>query len=315
MKPYVRLLVFTPLFLSLSIKYDAYEGFELKDFEKSLVLVPAGSFMYGQSDQDVPYAHLTKSRLAEVDSFYISRYEVSNGQYLEFVNDIRKRDTSLYMQMLPDTLVWRDVNMSREPLVEYYFRHPAYSKYPVVGISYEQAVAYCNWISERYMKEEKRKFKRVEFSLPSTEEWTFAANGGLDQTTFPWEGNSMQNKKGEWMARFRAIPQHGITSETIPVQTFDGKIKNEKMLVASGWENGTESIDLAVPVNSFDPNGYGLYNMAGNVEEYVAEKGTTKGGSWSDTGYYLQNNVEEHFDSTSTVSAERGFRVVMKIKK
>lgn len=314
MMTFLRLLVLTPLLLSLSTKYDAYDGFDLKDFEKSLVLIPEGSYMYGQSDQDVPYLHLTKSRLAEVDSFYISKYEVSNGQYLEFVNDLRKKDTSLYNRMLPDTLVWRDVNMSREPLVEYYFRHPAFSRYPVVGISYEQALAYCNWIGERYMKEEKRKFKHVEFSLPSTEEWTFAANGGLEQTTFPWEGYSMQNKKGEWMAQFRVIPQHGIVLETIAVQTFDGKIKDEKLLIASGWESAMDNPDMVVPVNSFLPNGYGLHNMAGNAEEFVLEKGISKGGSWSDTGYYLQNNVEEHFDTTYAASAERGFRFVMKIK-
>jgi hypothetical protein len=55
--------------------------------------------------------------------------------------------------------------------------------------------------------------------------------------------------------------------------------------------------------------------MAGNVEEFVLEKGISKGGSWSDTGYYLQNAVEEHYDSTFSASSERGFRIVMKIKE
>jgi sulfatase modifying factor 1 len=315
MRTFLRLLLLTPLFLSLTFKYDAYEGFDLKAFEKSLVLIPEGSFMYGQSDQDGSYLNITRSRLAEVDSFYISKFEVSNGQYLEFVNDLRRSDTSLYNQMLPDTLVWRDVNMTREPLVEYYFRHPAYSNYPVVGLSYEQVEAYCKWITERYKKEEKRKFKNAQFTLPSTTEWAFAAMGGNVNSMFPWEGVSMQNKKGEWMAQFRVIPQHGITSETLSVEIYEGKIKKEKLLVASGWENAIVNPDMVVSVSSFLPNGFGLFNMAGNVEEFVLEKGISKGGSWSDTGYYLQNAVEEHYDSTFSASSERGFRIVMKIKE
>ena len=78
-----------------------------------------------------------------------------------------------------------------------------------------------------------------------------------------------------------------------------------------GWVNN--SYDITAPVLSYSPNHFKLYNLAGNVEEYVAEKGITKGGGWKDTGYYLQNFVSQTYDSTEAVSCDRGFRVAMEI--
>lgn len=313
------LLLITFALLSFSGKESSYQGFNLKVFEKSLALIPAGSFIYGESDQDAPYPYQPKSRTISLDTFYIYKHEVSNGEYLEFINDLKKKDTSLFRRMLPDTLVWREKTICMEPYVDYYFRHPIYSNYPVVGVTYEQAEYYCNWLTEKYMNEEKRKFKNVEFKLASIEQWTFAAKGRLELSPFPWEGFSMQNKKGEWMANFKVIPQSGIGWSIFPVQNIDGQIENKKILIATrGYRSGgylNDESDIIAPVISYYPNGFGLYNMAGNVEEYVKEKGTTKGGSWKDTGYYLENHVEEQYDSTNYTSAERGFRFVMEIKK
>ena len=88
------------------------------------------------------------------------------------------------------------------------------------------------------------------------------------------------------------------------------------MLTASGWF-GASDMDhwIVAPVKSYPANGYGLFDMAGNVEEYVLEKGVTKGGSWKDTGYYLNIHVEELYDSTSLTSSERGFRFLMKLEE
>ena len=65
---------------------------------------------------------------------------------------------------------------------------------------------------------------------------------------------------------------------------------------------------------SYKPNGYGLYNMAGNVKEYVSEKAITKGGGWKDFGYYLQNWVEQPYDSTEKAADDRGFRFIMEVE-
>lgn len=320
MKAILFLLISGFTLFSFSGKKDSYEGFKLKEFEKSLAIVPKGSYVYGQNDHDAQYSYEPRARTLSVDSFYIYKYEVSNGEYLEFVNELNQKDTTLSKQMLPDTLVWREKSSFLEPFVDYYLRHPAYSNYPVVGVTHEQAEFYCKWLTERYMKESKRKFKNVEFKLPTLEQWTYAAKGGLDNSPFPWEGYSMQNKKGEWLANFRVIPQNSIGFDLVPVQNVYGKIENKKILVAGGGGRSHDgySFDgamITAPVTSYSPNAYGIYNMAGNVEEYVNEKGISKGGSWKDTGYYLQNHVEEQYDSTNYASAERGFRFVMEIKK
>lgn len=315
-----------PILLIISITLQSFIGkeksstsFKLKAFEKSLVLIPKGTYVYGQSDQDMPFQNQPRARTVSVDSYYIFKREVSNGEYLEFVIDLESRDKALSKKMLPDTLVWRDKLMSLEPFVEYYFRHPAFKDYPVVGITHEQAEFYCTWLTEKYMMERKRKFKTVEFKLPSIEQWTYASKGGLDNSPFPWEGYSMQTNNGEWMANFRVIPQSSIGFEIVPVQNPLGKIETKELLVASGGGQsyGGYSYDgsmITAPVKSYRTNGYGIYNMAGNVEEYVKEKGFTKGGSWKDTGYYLQNHVEEQYDATENTSAERGFRFIMEIK-
>jgi formylglycine-generating enzyme len=311
-----RLILLFLIFQMFSNSLNAQEKFKVKELEKSLELIPAGIFHYGQSDSDVPYPNLTRSRVIKVDSFYIFNHEVTNGEYQAFIQDIKSKDTTYYKQLLPDTLVWRDRYSYSEPMVDYYFRHPAYRNCPVLGISYDQAESYCKWLTAKYMNEGKRKFKHVEFQLPTIAEWTYAAKGGLDLSKFPWKGNSMQNKDGNWMAKFRVIPQDGIGYEIIPVQKLDGKIEHRKILTASGWF-GANDMDhwIVAPVKSYPANGYGLFDMAGNVEEYVLEKGVTKGGSWKDTGYYLNIQVEEPYDSTSFTSSERGFRFVMKLKR
>lgn len=316
MKRIFSLLIITATLLSFSGRDNSYKGFKLKEFEKSLALIPKGMYNYGQTDQDVPYLSQQKSRIVLVDTFYIYKHEVSNGEYLEFINDLIKNDTALCRQMLPDTLVWR---FYTELYVAYYFRHPAYSNYPVVGVTYEQAEYYCKWLTEKYMKEEKRKFKTIEFKLATIDQWTYASKGGLDLSPFPWGGTSLQNNKGEWLANFMVIPQSCIGYDIMHVQNANGEMENKKILIAgcglgSGIYYNNES-DITAPIISYYPNGYGIYNMAGNVEEYVKEKGTTKGGSWKDTGYYLQNNVEEQYDSTNYTSVERGFRFIMEIKK
>lgn len=302
------------IFLVFSNGSSAQEKFKVKELEKSLALIPAGSFHYGQSDSDVPYPNITSSRVISVDSFYIFNHEVTNGEYQLFIEEVKSKDTTFYKQMLPDTLVWRDKLTYMEHMVDHYYRHPAYRNYPVLGVSYEQAEHYCKWLTQKYLSENKRKFNRVEFKLPTIAEWTYAARGGLDLSRFPWHGNSMQDRSGKWMAKFRVIPQDGIGYEIIPVQKLDGKIEYRKMLTASGWF-GANDIDhwIVAPVKSYPANGYGLYDMAGNVEEYVLENGITKGGSWKDTGYYLNIQVEEPYDSTSFTSSERGFRFVMKM--
>lgn len=311
-KAYFLIVIASVLFSFSGKKVDFFPEVSLRDFEKSLALIPKGFYIVKGDMDTITFS--VEYKTIKVDSFYIRSYEVSNIEYREFIKEIRKKDKALSKDMLPDTVVWKTKLAYNDPFVEHYYRHPAYNDYPVVGITYEQAEYYCKWLTEKYMQEERRKFKKVQFKLPTVKQWRYAANGGRNLVRFPWGGPSMQHKKGQWMANFWVIEQHSIYRRTFKVPSVSGNELEEEFPVGRSRSSGTNA-GITAPVLSYYSNGYGLYNMAGNVEEYMKEKGITKGGSWMDTGYYLQNSVEENYDSTNYVSEARGFRFVMELVK
>lgn len=296
------------------------QAYDIAFIDKNMAYIPTGTFTVGASDQDIPVAPVVKPRTVSVESFYMFNQEVCNGFYLQYANEIRKKDLAAYEKVLPDTTVWRERLAYNEPYVEYYFRHPAYANYPLVGIKYEQCLEFCNWLTEKYNSNAKRKFKKVVFDLPSEMEWEYAARGGLENSPFPWSGPYMQNSKGQYMANFKQLDQAGIHRMDFEVPTVQGTKVTQTYYVASG--NGdyvgvagrlNDQADITAYVKSYLPNNFKLWNMAGNVEEFVKEQGKTRGGSWRDPGYYLQNSVYEEYDVNKSASSERGFRFVMRI--
>jgi len=137
----------------------------------------------------------------EGDFLFVDETEVANIQYLEFLNWLKLNDTSLYFKMLPDTTVWHSKIAYNEPFFYYYFRHPAYQDYPVVGISYQQAIAFCQWRSDRvleYLRKINSPIKKLVYRLPSEKEWKNAAWGTLPEgSIWPWEGTSARWKGGK----------------------------------------------------------------------------------------------------------------------
>ena len=248
-------------------------------------------------------------KVRSVYAFYLYDREVSNAMYLQFVNEsgLAKNIT------LPDTSVWNLKQGYMAPYVEYYFRHPAYAEYPVIGISHSQCLLFCEWLTKKYNADPKRKFKKAVFDLPAEEEWVCAAKGGLENSPFPWGGPNMQNTKGEWMANFLVMDQSCIYRDNL--KSVSGELVSEPIFVASKGGFTTGTIDVTAPVGSYWANDYGLFNMSGNVEEFVKEKGISKGGSWRDTGYYLRIQSREKYDDTNEKSVERGFRMVMRVEK
>lgn len=293
----------------------ANEGFVLREFERSLALIPPGVLetelnIYDTIRTGKGNIISRRKDSITISSFYISRYEISNQQYLEYLYDLAQRGKKEeYEKALPDTLVWRQKMAYNEPYVEYYFRHPAFREYPVVGVTYEQAEMFCNWLTERYARESKRKYKNVKFRLPTKYEWMFAAYGGFRNTAFPWGGPYMQNKEGKYLANFSIIQQQDVCIDS----NSNIMLTNDPVLGYYGFGGNENSADITAPVDAYFPNNYGLFNISGNVEEFVSEKGITKGGSWQDTGYYLRINVEEKYDTLSSASSARGFRFVMEI--
>ncbi|MES2004553.1 MAG: SUMF1/EgtB/PvdO family nonheme iron enzyme [Bacteroidota bacterium] len=227
-------------------------------------------------------------------------------------NFIRRGDQKIY----PDTLVWmRDFSYSyNEPQTRRYFAHPAFGKYPVVGINWKQAVAFCNWrthIQNSFL--ERKKFAvDGDYRLPSEAEWEYAARGGLTNSMFPWGNPYLRNKKGCLLANFK--PGRGNYAE-------DGGF-------------------YTVPAKAYWPNQYGLYNMAGNVSEWTGsyfyegaynfmsdmspdiryeakdsdrpreKRKVVRGGSWKDISYFLQVSTR-NYEYQDTAKSYIGFRCVI----
>jgi formylglycine-generating enzyme required for sulfatase activity len=194
-----------------------------------------------------------------------------------------------HIGVLPDTLIWNHKLSYSEPYVEYYYRHPAYRNYPVVGISYEQVQAYCKWrperVRENYAIENKQDLK-IEYRLPTKEEWEWLSNNGTD-IFYTQNG---KNKKGIAILNCkRAV--------TDSVYTPKGNVG--------------DAGDVTAPVKSYQKNRFGLYNFIGNVAEMIAEKGISKGGSWKQFMEECRPGIDTPYQKPE---AWLGFRCVCIVK-
>jgi gliding motility-associated lipoprotein GldK len=217
---------------------------------------------------------------------------------------IRSVETKIY----PDTTVWiKDFAYSyNEPMHNDYFWHDAYSDYPVVGVSWEQAKAFCNWRSKYKNDYQKSKGKQNvnQFRLPTEAEWEYAARGGIESGTYPWGGPYVISDRGCFLANFK--PQRGDYAADQALYTVEAK--------------------------SYEPNDYNLYNMAGNVSEwtnssydagsyeYVStmnpnayddgnQRKVIRGGSWKDVAYFLQVSTRD-YEYQDSARSYIGFRTV-----
>ena len=132
-------------------------GFEyIADYNQEtgpgLVLIEGGTFNMGRVTDDVRFDWNNIPRRVTVSSFYIDETEVTNSDYREYLYWVKRVFVDypqVYREALPDSMVWRSEMAFNEPMVEYYFRHPAYNDYPVVGVSWLQASKYCEWRTDR----------------------------------------------------------------------------------------------------------------------------------------------------------------------
>lgn len=263
-----------------------------------------------------------------MDSLYISEEESYNGQrtidvtalkykysWMDIEAAARSRNGNRKdfikheeLEIYPDTTVWiRDFEYSyNEPMHNDYFWHDAYSEYPVVGISWKQAKAFCNWRTKFKNDDQKSRGKQFvnKFRLPTEAEWEYAARGGIEGGTYPWGGPYVISDTGCFMANFK--PQRGDYAADQALYTVEAK--------------------------SYEPNDFNLYNMAGNVSEwtnssydpssyeYVSTmnpnggdgnnaRKVIRGGSWKDVAYFLQVSTRD-YEYADSARSYVGFRTV-----
>jgi len=304
-----------------------------------LVFVQGGTYTMGQTDEDVMGNWDNIPKRVTVPSFYMDRTEVANVHYREYIHWLTRifppdeeQGQKVLAAALPDTLVWRSELSYNEPLVEYYFRHPSFNNYPVVGVSWRQAHDFCLWRSDRVnegilmqkglIASQNVKSQQAEdnfttksyllglytpqpgkgvnskknplrdadgrpratatmedgllqpdYRLPFESEWEYAAYGLINQNPrpsrkegnrgeelqsnkqiYPWAVNVnglRDTKHGSWQGQFMANFKRG---------------SGDNAGVAGGLN---DRAIYTAEVTAFYPNGFGLYNMAGNVSEWV----------------------------------------------
>ena len=196
------------------------------------------------------------------------------------------------VNIYPDTTCWVNdfPNADNETYLKLYFSHPNYDNYPVVGVSWEQANAFCAWRTNYLIKGLGAQAKWIQrYRLPSEAEWEYAARG-KEANRFPWEQNETKSDEGCYYANYKP---------------GDGNYTRDGSLITS-------------QCGIFSANSNGLYDMAGNVAEwtstvyteagvlqmsdinpnlkyraamedpYSMKKKAVRGGSWKDPVRYIQ---------------------------
>jgi len=232
-------------------------------------------------------------RMLDVSKFEYSYKTVNldkaarkNGQLSNFIKEEK-------VKVYPDTTVWiKDYNYSyNEPMHNNYFYHTAFDNYPVVGISWKQAKAFADWRTQylNAYNKEANKSKAPIFRLPSEAEWEYAARGGLESAPFPWGGPFTKDDRACYLANFKPLRGDYAADEAL----------------------------YTVEADAYEPNDYGLYNMAGNVSEWVNtsyepaayeymssmnpnvndednQRKVIRGGSWKDVSFYLRVSTRDY---------------------
>ncbi|NOU61230.1 SUMF1/EgtB/PvdO family nonheme iron enzyme [Marinifilum caeruleilacunae] len=254
-----------------------------------------------------------------------NRYNYETGEYEGMVDDykggrkqIEDRSSFIMKEALniyPDTLCWiQDFTYSyNDPWTKQYFWHPGYDDYPVVGVSWKQATAFSIWRTRFHNSALKQEgdYPVQDYRLPTESEWEYAARGGIAQNMYPWGGPYTRNDQGCFLANFKPLRGNYVD---------DGGL-------------------VTLPVGSYEPNEFGLYDMAGNVAEWTSgaydesayafthdmnpnyeynalpddppalKRKVIRGGSWKDIGYYLQCATRT-YEYQDTAKSYIGFRCV-----
>lgn len=310
-------------------------SFKGQEAGPGLVFVEGGTFTMGRVQDDVMHDWNNSPNQQHVQSFYMDETEVTNLMYLEYLDWIKRiyppieeNFKAIYDGVLPDTLVWRNRLGFNEVMTENYLRHPGYAEYPVVGVSWIQAVEFANWRSDRVNEsnlEDAGYIVRDAKLNAVSSDATFNTDTYINAPTQVYGGNDSITDPNNTRRRVQtttagdtinvyATRETGIISPKyrLPTETeweyaalgltsirsynvyrgrkkypWDGqytrsgnrKVRGDQLANfkqgkgdyggIAGWSD--DGADITNAVKSYEANDFGLYDMAGNVAEWVAD--------------------------------------------
>jgi sulfatase modifying factor 1 len=349
---------------------DEDGGFQVNDFRgqpegPNLRFIEGGRTVLGSFEEDIMHSNDNLERAVTVSSFYMDETEVANIHWLEYLHYVRQDSSrEFYESALPDTTVWAKDLAYNDPYVDHYLRYPGFRFFPVVGVTWLQAQDYCDWRTitvnqklaedaelEDYSLAEGGGNQRIpletgvvlpNYRLPTEAEWEYAAQAligtqWLDENQthrrlYPWDGHALRNPYGKKIGTFLANFKRGRGDYA----GIAGKLNDGAMITTYIYD--------------YPPNDFGLYNMAGNVNEWVQdvyrplsfqdfddlnpvrrdgfldeEDGydaanfnslitdrvrVYKGGSWADVAYWMSPGTRRYLEEDSSTSTI-GFRCAM----
>ena len=227
-------------------------------------------------------------------AFYMLETEVTNKAYNLFLNDLKAQGrTDDYEKACFRSENWYTPNYHNEAARCYYDSFPAYELYPAVNVPYEGALLFCQWLTEKVGNPE------WEYVLPSQLDWTWAASGGMTRAAYSMGEPFLTAADGTPYYHYLHVDDSWITRTDSGFQVVD----NHPNTMSTNFIGSAPPF----PAKSLRANGYGLYNMCGNVAEMVSNPNMAVGGSWLDPGYDIRIYSIKNYTQPSP---QIGFRVI-----